>query len=384
MDFKGRQERLAAALGQDRLDGMLVSHMPNVRYLSGFTGSAGLWAARLGKLGLRSAFFTDGRYREQANAEVQGGRVTIAKGNTLLAATQWVVEQGAKRIGFEALHMSVAARTALTPVLTDAKGKTKPKAVATRELVERLRMYKEPGEIAQIRAAVRLASSVFEEVLRSIKPGVPESRVAAELEYLCRRLGAEGMSFATLVSSGLRSALPHGVASSHPIPAKGFVILDFGVILGGYCSDMTRTVHVGAIDSQSQKIYDTVRKAQQAGVEAVKPGVKASEVDRAARSLLEKAGFGQYFTHSTGHGVGLEIHEPPGLREAPKGAGGKWRKTPKTRNPGDQALEPGMVITVEPGAYLPGIGGVRIEDMVVVTPGGHEVLTPTGKDLILL
>ncbi len=379
MDFAGRQERLEAALGRERLDGVLVSHMANVRYLSGFTGSAGAWAAVAGKRGLRCAFFTDGRYTEQAKAEVRGARVAIAKGSALVAATEWLAGQRAKCVGFEGFHMSVAVRAALTPVLGKTKGKTK--AVATRELVERLRMCKEPGEVAQIRAAVRLASSVFEEVLRSIKPGVPESRVAAELEYLCRRLGAEGMSFATLVSSGTRSALPHGVASSNPISAKGFVILDFGVILGGYCSDMTRTVHMGAIDGKSQKIYDAVREAQQAGVDAVRPGVKTSEVDRAARSVLEKAGLGRYFTHSTGHGVGLEIHEPPGLRQAAKGAGGKKLKKPI---PGDTTLEPGMVITVEPGAYLPGIGGVRIEDMVVVTPGGCEVLTPTGKDLIVL
>jgi Xaa-Pro aminopeptidase len=372
MDFPGRQERLAEALATERLDGVLVSHMANVRYLSGFTGSAGAWAAVRGKRGLQSAFFTDGRYTEQAKTEVQGARVAIAKGSALGAAAEWLTAQKAKRIGFEGLHMSVATRAALSP----AFGKSK--VIPTRELVERLRMCKEPGEMTRIRAAVRLASSVFGEVLRSIKPGVPESRVAAELEYLCRRLGAEGMSFSTLVSSGTRSALPHGVASSNPIPAKGFVILDFGVILGGYCSDMTRTVHVGAIDGKSQKIYDAVRAAQQAGIDAVKPGVKASAVDRAARGVLEKAGLGKYFTHSTGHGVGLEIHEPPGLRKAVRGAAGK------KASPQDLTLAPGMVITVEPGAYLPGVGGVRIEDMVAVTPGGCEVLTPTGKDLVLL
>ena len=372
MDFPGRHERLAAALGRERLDGVLISHMANVRYLSGFTGSAGAWAAVRRQQGLRSAFFTDGRYTEQAKAQVKGARVTIAKGSALLAAAEWLAAQKAKRVGFEGLHMAVTTRSALTPALG------KIKAVATRELVERLRMCKEPGEITQIRAAVRLASSVFSEVLRSIKPGVPESRVAAELEYLCRRLGAEGMSFPTLVSSGVRSALPHGVASSNPIPPKGFVILDFGVILGGYCSDMTRTVHVGAIEGKALRIYDAVRAAQQAGVDAVKPGVKASAVDRAARSVLEKAGLAKYFTHSTGHGVGLEIHEPPGLRKMVKDASGK------KANPHDVTLEAGMVITVEPGAYLPGVGGVRIEDMVVVTPGGCEVLTPTGKDLVLL
>ena len=372
MDFTGRQERLGAVMRRERLDGFLVSHMANVRYLSGFTGSAGALAVCGGQKGPQCAFFTDGRYTQQAKEQVRGARVAIAQGAALSAAAQWLAGHRVRRIGFEALHMSVAVRAALAPLVPRAK------LVPTREVVERLRMVKEPDEVAQIRAAILLASSVFETVLQSIKPGVPESRVAAELEYMCRRLGAEGMSFDTLVSAGARSALPHGVASSHPIPAKGFVILDFGVILGGYCSDMTRTVHVGAIDQKSQAVYEAVRQAQEAGLDAVRPGVKPSEVDRAARKVLEKAGLGKYFTHSTGHGVGLEIHEPPGLRKAPRGTG------PRPSKPMEPLLEPGMVITIEPGAYIPGMGGVRIEDMAVVTPAGHDVLTPTGKDLILL
>lgn len=371
MDFIGRMERLGEALRRERLDALLVSHMANMRYLCGFTGSAGALAVATGKKGLEAAFFTDGRYTQQAKEQVRGASVSIVPGAALTEAANWLGKRRARRVGIEGLHMPVAVRDAIGPKL----GRN-AKVVTTRELVERLRMVKEPGEVAQIRAAVRLASSVFDEVLRSLKPGVPESRVAAELEYMCRRLGAEGMSFDTLVSSGPRSALPHGVASASPIPAKGFVILDFGVILGGYCSDMTRTVHVGAIDGKSEKLYRAVQEAQLAGLDAVRPGVKTSEVDRAARKVLEKAGFGRYFTHSTGHGVGLEIHEPPGLRKAARG-------TAKAKAP-DPRLEPGMVVTIEPGAYIPGMGGVRIEDMVVVTPEGHEVLTPTRKDLILL
>ena len=374
MDLIGRQERLAAALKADKLDGFLVSHRANVRYLSGFTGSSGALAAVAQSGGVKFAFFTDGRYTHQAKDQVKGARVGISKGAAVMAAAAWLADQRAKRVGFEGLHMSVAVR--------EAVGASLPKGmrlVCTREQVERLRMVKEPGEVARMRAAAQLASSVFNTVLQSIKPGVPENRVAAELEYMCRRLGAEGMSFDTLVSSGTRSALPHGVASTDPIPAKGFVILDFGVILGGYCSDMTRTVHVGAIDKNDRSIYEAVKAAQEAGLKAVRPGVKASEVDRAARKVLEKARLGKYFTHSTGHGVGLEIHEIPGLRQAPTAA-----KRHKGVPSGDVTLEPGMVITIEPGAYIPGTGGVRIEDMVVVTPGGCEVLTPTGKELILL
>ncbi len=373
MDYIGRLERLEAALGAGRLDALLVTHMPNVRYLCGFTGSSGALAlVRSGK-GLQAAFFTDGRYTEQAREQVHRAKVVIAKGAAVTEALKWIGRhRAARRIGFEGLHMPVAVKEAIGSGLRPGSGRL----VSTREMVERLRMVKEAGEVAQIRAAALLASSVFGTVVQGIKPGVPENRIAAELEYLCRRLGAEGMSFDTLVSSGSRSALPHGVASSNPIPAKGFVILDFGVILGGYCSDMTRTVHVGEMDKKSRALYQAVREAQEAGLDAVRPGVKASEVDQAARKVLEKAGLGKYFTHSTGHGVGLEIHEPPGLRKAPK--------TRKPKAEGDIRLEPGMVVTIEPGAYIPGVGGVRIEDMVVVTPGGCDVLTPTSKELILL
>ncbi|HUR36562.1 MAG TPA: Xaa-Pro peptidase family protein, partial [Terriglobales bacterium] len=353
MDYIGREQRLAEVMKAEKVDALLVSHMPNVRYLSGFTGSAGALAVIANKRGVQAAFFTDGRYTEQAKEQVRRAKVTIAKGAAIPEALRWLGSHKAKRVGFEAQHVSVALKEAISPSLKGGK------LVQTRELVERLRMVKEPGEVAQMRAAAHLASSVLETVVKSIKPGVPENRIAAELEYLCRRLGAEGMSFDTLVASGVRSALPHGVASTSPIPPKGFVILDFGVILGGYCSDMTRTVHVGAMDKKSQSLYQAVKDAQAAGVEAVRPGVKASEVDRAARKVLEKAGWGEYFTHSTGHGVGLEIHESPGLRK-------RNAKKPDS----DMKLESGMVITIEPGAYVPGMGGVRIEDMVVVTPSG--------------
>jgi Xaa-Pro aminopeptidase len=199
-----------------------------------------------------------------------------------------------------------------------------------------------------------------------IRPGVPERAVAAELEYAARNAGADGMSFDTIVAAGSRSALPHGRASMHPIPRGGFVVLDFGVILAGYCSDMTRTVHMGHVSGRSRSLYQAVRDAQQAGIEAVRPGRTVEEVDKAARSVLrQRGGLARYFTHSTGHGVGLGIHEPPRVNRGEK-----------------QVLKPGMVITVEPGVYIPGYGGVRIEDMVVITETSCEVLTPTTKELL--
>jgi len=222
-------------------------------------------------------------------------------------------------------------------------------------------------EIEQIRAAVLLGSSLFPAALAAIRPGVAETAVAGELELHARRAGAEKMSFDTIVASGTRSALPHGRASGQAIPGSGFIILDYGVILAGYCSDMTRTVHVGPVSAAHRRMYQAVKESQLASIEAVRPGVEVGNVDQAARDVLKKEGYDAFFIHSTGHGVGIDIHEPPRIAKGQKAL-----------------LEPGMVITIEPGIYIPDDGGVRIEDMVLVTETGHEVLTPTDKNLITL
>jgi len=233
--------------------------------------------------------------------------------------------------------------------------------------VEQLRLIKDRDEIDRIRESVVLAASLFQVALSAIRPGQPEGLVAGEMELQARRAGAEKMSFDTIVAAGPRSALPHGRASTQPIPGDGFIILDWGVILASYCSDMTRTVHLGPVSTAHRRMYEAVREAQLASIEAVRPAATAGEVDQAARKVLQKAGYGAYFTHSTGHGVGLEVHESPRLAKGQT-----------------QRLAPGMVITIEPGVYIPDDGGVRIEDMVLVTESGHEVLTPTTKDLITL
>jgi Xaa-Pro aminopeptidase len=212
-----------------------------------------------------------------------------------------------------------------------------------------------------------LGSSLFDVALNAIRPGVKETDIAAEIEYAARRAGAEGMSFETIIASGVRSALPHGRASTAEIPVNGFVVCDFGIILAGYCSDMTRTVHVGRPSDEQRKMYEAVREAQQAATDRVCPGARASQVDRAARQVLGRRGLGRYFRHSTGHGVGLEIHEAPRIAAVQT-----------------EVLGAGMVITIEPGVYIPDVGGVRIEDIVVVTEGGCEVLTPTSKELIVI
>ena len=358
MDHRARQRRLEAALAASGADAFLVTHLANVRYLCGFTGSSGIIALAGGQ----RVLFTDGRYSAQARQEARALRVVIARGALLEEAAAWLGRRRARRIAVEAQHMTLAARGVLVRMLP-AKARLKPLA----GLVERQRMIKEPGEVALIRSAVLLGSSLFHRALKVLRPGVTEAEVAGEIEHAARRAGAQGMSFETIVAGGRRSALPHGIASSQPVPNKGFVVLDFGVILGGYCSDMTRTVHMGRASSQSREMYQVVREAQEMAIAAVRPGAKAGEVDYAARRVLRKAGLGKYFTHSTGHGLGLEIHEPPRL--------GKDQT---------EVLEPGMVVTIEPGVYVAGRGGVRIEDVVVVTPGGCEVLTPTTKELIEL
>ncbi len=362
MDHHGRQKRLQNVLSKFRIDALLVIHLPNIRYLCGFTGSAGALLITENK----SIFFTDGRYTEQAGEEVQGAKVVIASKAPLSAVAEWLVHNAKKlrlkTLGIEAENLTVAERSRLA--------KNLPSGLRLREsppLVEQQRMVKDHDELEKIRAAVLLGASLFDVALDIIRPGVKEVDVAAEMEYAARRAGAEAMSFETIIASGPRSALPHGRASEAAIPVNGFVLCDFGVILTGYCSDMTRTVHVGQPSPEARRIYEAVKDAQSAAVAAVKSGTTAARIDSAARKLLQKSGLAKYFTHSTGHGVGLEIHEPP--RIAAKQ---------------EELLAPGMVVTVEPGVYISGIGGVRIEDMVVVTDEGCEVLTPTNKELIVI
>ena len=358
MDYSARRRRLAEAVARRRLGALLVTHPPNVQYLCGFTGSSAVLIAGVAQ----PLLITDGRYTEQAQAEVQDVRVAISKGALLTEAARRLERLKLAAIGIEADHISAALRAAFRRLL--------PPRIRLRDtsaVVEQLRVVKEPAEVERIRAAVLTASSLFEPLLKVIRPGAAETTVAGELEFAARRAGAEGMSFETIVASGVRSALPHGRASAAPVPERGFVILDYGVRIAGYCSDMTRTVHVGTPDRRARSIYDAVLAAQQAATEAVKPGVAVQDVDRAARTVLQRAGLGRYFTHSTGHGVGLEIHEAPRLA----------RSQP-------EELRPGMIVTIEPGAYISGFGGVRIEDMVRVTGTGYEVLTPTSRELIVL
>jgi len=332
------------------LPGLLVTHPPDIRYLCGFTGSSGALAVtrRVARL------FTDGRYRAQAAEEVEAAKIDIVQGSPSIAAVQWLAAQpGVKTGGFDPAKTSVADLARWKHELPSSLRRGFFQAIPA-ALVERLRCVKDEDELEIIAEAARVGCKLFEQV-------------AAELEHQARRLGAEGMSFETIVASGERSAMPHGRATVLPLPRRGFVTLDFGIILKGYCSDMTRTVFLGAPKPRERSVYQAVLEAQQAAVDAVAPGASCAELDEAARSILRREGLAEAFSHSTGHGVGLEIHEPPRV-----GAGQSTR------------LQPGMVITIEPGVYLAGAFGVRIEDMVAVTRSGKRVLTPAPKALIEL
>ncbi len=354
MSFQTRQKELTEHLAA--FDALLISHLPNIRYLCGFTGSAGVLLAE--EAG--STFFTDVRYDTQAHAEVKGAKVIIARKSMLEALGDFL--SGRRRakgwtLGLEAEHVTVAEKKRLT--------KLRPPGMTLRDapsIVEQARMVKDEDEIQRIREAVALGAKIFDRGLEILRPGIKEVEVAAEMERAARRGGAEEMSFPTIIASGARSALPHGRASAQVIAAGAFVVCDFGVILSGYCSDQTRTVWVGKVSDEARRAYDAVLRAQQAAISAVRPGITVGEVDAAARKILIAAGLGKHFTHSTGHGVGLEIHESPRVAAGQR-----------------EVLQPGMVITIEPGVYFPGKWGVRIEDMVVVTRGGCEVLTPTSK-----
>jgi Xaa-Pro aminopeptidase len=343
------------------VDGLLVTHLPDVRYLCGFTGSN----AALMLAGGRAVLFTDGRYTVQAKVEVVGTRVVIAKKPAVTAACEWIVQEEIKRCGFDAGQTTVAALESMRKAVPAKLRRSL--FVPVEPLVPKLRQIKDAEEIAKIRAAATLGCCLFNEMLEYLRPGLTEREVAATLEHAARMAGAEAMSFETIVASGERSALPHGRASNEKLPRQGFVTLDFGVILDGYMSDMTRTVHLGKAHPEERDVYDAVLEAQQAAVSVVAPGVTAGEVDEAARSVLRRLNLDRWFTHSTGHGVGLEIHEGPRLAA---------KQT--------QVLEPGMVITIEPGVYMPGRFGLRIEDMVLVTAKGHEILTPSVKAWIEL
>ena len=341
-----------------KIDALLVSGLPNIRYLSGFTGSNGMLLVMPGS----QILLTDPRYTIQASEECRCAVRTV-KGRPLhQAAARLIQSKRLKKIGFEKARLSYEEYAALKEHLP-LGASLKPVA----GVIEKMRMIKSEEEIARIRRSVLTNSEAFQTTLKRIKSGITESDVAAELEYQMRLHGAEKPAFETIVAAGAHSALPHARPTRKILNGNELILIDMGSCQDGYASDMTRMLFLGKPDQKTRSIYDAVLEAQLAAIATVREGATAQQVDRSARRVLKEHGREKEFVHSTGHGLGLEIHEPPRI--------GNKEKT---------RLAAGMVITIEPGAYVRGLGGVRIEDTVAVTKNGCEVLTPTSKELMLL
>ena len=356
-EFARRRLLVAAELDIRDLDAFLVSSPASVRYLTGFTGSSGV----LLLLPDDAVLFTDPRYAVQSGREVSC-RTKISKGPLLPGVAASLQRWRIQRLGFERAHLSydgfdvLRARLPVNTALEPVAG-----------WVEGHRILKSESEIALIERSVATNSEAFDQAVRRVRPGMREQDLAAEIEYRMRRLGAQKPSFETIVAAGERSALPHAHPTGAALQANQLVLIDMGAFQDGYASDMTRMLFLGAPAARVKRLYGAVLEAQLSAIDAVRPGVTCAYVDRQARNVLKAHKLDHAFIHSTGHGLGLEIHEVPRI--------GRKDKTP---------LQPGMAITIEPGVYLEGFGGIRIEDTLVVTPTGCRVLTRTSKELRII
>ena len=357
-----RPERVTAALAERELDLLLVSHLVNVRWLTGFTGSSGTAVIGVGGDRVTRRFLTDFRYLSQSEEQLDGSWQREIVQDLLESAVGGLPTDGAVRLGFDDDHMSVKQHAKLQRL---APGNVE--LVAAGGLIEDLRMVKDAAEIARIRAAALLADAALEAVLGRGLAGRTEQEVAFDLETEMRRMGAEGPSFPSIVASGAHGALPHAVPRDVEIPDGVLVTIDWGAQLDGYASDCTRTYATGQISDGDRDIYELVQRAQAAALAAVRPGPTGKEVDAVAREIIDGAGHAEHFGHGLGHGVGMEVHEGPRLSRL-----------------GDVVLAAGHIVTVEPGVYVPGDAGVRIEDLVAVTEAGHDVLSTLSKELTIV
>jgi Xaa-Pro aminopeptidase len=351
-----RADRVADVLGERGADMLLVTDLVNVRWLTGFTGSNG--AAIVGREGDRR-FITDFRYLTQSADQLDPAWEREISVDLLAGVVKGLPGAGELRLAFDDAHMSVKDHAKLGDMVRDGV-----ELVPTAGLIEGLRAVKDEGELDAVRAAARLADDALVEVLRRGLVGRTEREVALDLEFTMRRMGAEAASFPPIVAAGEHGALPHATPRDVTIPSGTMCVVDWGAQLDGYASDCTRTYATGEIDPRDGEVYALVLRAQEAALEAVRPGPTGREVDAVARAIIDAAGHAEHFGHGLGHGVGLAVHEGPRLSKQ-----------------GDAALEAGMVVTVEPGVYVPGAVGVRIEDLVIVTEDGAEVVSSLPKDL---
>jgi Xaa-Pro aminopeptidase len=356
--FKTRRKALTGLISAAKLDALVVTHPANWYYLTGFTGEAGVLIVSQGA----ATLVTDGRFTTQVRQETSAVRLIEQKGSLLDSTGRFLRQKSIRRAGFDPVQTSVAQLS----LLRKAAG-ARTKWIAAPGLVGTLRARKEPSELARMRQAAVLAGDVLTGAIDLLKPGVMENEVAAEIEYQMRRGGASGPAFETIVAFGDRSALPHARPTAKRLRKNELVVLDLGAILAHYCSDITRTVYVGRAPARVKEWYRAVLEAQIAAIAAVRAGVSCGDVDAAARQVLAGYKLDRLFTHSTGHGLGLEVHEDPRVARGQKAR-----------------LEPGCVVTIEPGVYMAGVGGIRIEDDVAVHAGNTEVLTRIPRDLIEL
>ena len=351
---------IRAKLVEYGIDAMLLTCAPNRFYASGFASSGTDGVAFVTHE--QVYYFTDFRYIEAARAQVKGAEVEMVKSGRgyLTLLNEVIAKHGVKRVGYEDAYMTVAE-------FNTYREKLKCEFIPAAKLMTELRMVKDAQEIETLIAAQRIAEKALEEIYNDIRVGATEKELAARLTYLMLHYGAENMSFDPIVVSGANGSMPHGVPTEKPIADGDFVTMDFGCLYHGYCSDMTRTVAFGHVTEEMDKVYRTVLRAQLAGIERARAGVSGHEIDAAARDIITTAGYGEYFGHSFGHGVGVEIHEAPN-------ASPNYKET----------MPAGAVISAEPGIYLPGKFGVRIEDVIVLHGSGCENITKAPKELLIL
>lgn len=351
--------RIQKYLSDQNADAFFIESATNRHYISGFTGTSG--ALLITKDG--AYFITDFRYIEQAKVEVapSGFQIVNQKQQTIYGAVKTLAaECGVKTLMVEASYMTLHEK--------DALQSEQYNILHTENVVEQMRIIKTDAEVQKVKKAVEIIESTFQYLCDHIKVGMSENEVSEMALTQVKKLGGSGMSFETIVASGLRSALPHGVASDKCLEYGDIVTIDFGAYYNRYVSDMTRTIFLGEIQNQQLKeIYDIVREAKRLAIEAIKPGMKTFDIDKIARDYISQHGYGEYFGHGTGHGIGIDIHE-----------------SPRVSMHDTTILEPGMIVTVEPGIYIPGVGGVRIEDDILVTEDGHENLMRLNDELIIL
>lgn len=355
--MKERLLELQRRMEDKGLDTLIITSPYNRRYMSGFTGSAGYLLITLE----HALLITDFRYIDQANEQAPDWSVVRHEASIVEEVGTQLKKLGSKKVGFEKQFVSYSLYESLKSSYDEAEW------IGIQGMVEEQRMVKTAEEIQIIKEACLIADQTFQHILGYIQPGTSELEVQLELEFHMRKLGAKSSSFDIIVASGERGALPHGVASNKVIQQGELVTLDFGAYYKGYVSDLTRTVAVGQPSDKLREIYETVLQAQFAGVNGIKAGMTGKEADALTRSVISNAGFGEYFGHSTGHGIGLEVHEGPGLSSK-----------------SDVVLKPGMVVTVEPGIYISQLGGVRIEDDIIIMENGCEIITHSTKELVIL